>query len=181
MPRKAKWPSYEQYYREPAKGIELFLTKASVDGEDLAGDVIGRGEKEDHGPGDLVGGSGTLGGSGGDQALDALVIFAEGDHAGGDGVHRDLGREGFGERARQHDDPGFGGAVMRVLGPGAHAADVTDVHDAASVGVYKHALGGLLVAEKRGLQVDGVDEVPIGFGDVEGIDAGITGRAIDQA
>jgi hypothetical protein len=45
----------------------------------------------------------------------------------------------------------------------------------------KHLLGGLLAAEKSGFEVYLVNEIPIGFGDVERVEAGETGGVVDEA
>src|SRR5689334_18683183 len=69
---------------------------------------------------------------------------------------------------------------MRVLSPRPDSAERADIHDPAAALPF-HDAGGLLAAEERGLEVDGVDEVPVGFGDIERVEAGEAGGVVDEA
>ena len=59
---------------------------------------------------------------------------------------------------------------MRILIPGPDAAERTDVHDAARAGLL-HKKRALLAAEKRGFQIYIMDEVPVGFSELQRIAA----------
>src|SRR5579863_6574098 len=69
---------------------------------------------------------------------------------------------------------------MNVIGPGPNAAKRTDVDDPASAN-FSHLFRGFLAAEKCCLQVDVVDEIPLGFRDIERIEAGEPGGIIHEA
>src|ERR1017187_3230198 len=158
----------------------LSLAQSAIDGENLTCNEIRRLQKIHHGVGNFGGGAATPRRGVLDHALAALVDVFEGDRAGGDGIHGDFGSEGLGECAGEHDDAGFGSAVVGVLRPGSDAAQGTDVDDAATA-LPLHEARRLLAAEEDRLEVDGVDEVPIPLGDVERVDAGEAGGVVDQA
>src|SRR5208283_5915425 len=96
----------------------------------------------------------------------AFVQIVERDHARSNRVDGDLRRPRFGQSFGQHDYAGFRSAVVGVLGPRSNAAERADVHN-ASAGPLLHQTRAFLTTEEGGLQVDGVDEVPVGLGDVE--------------
>jgi len=130
--------------------------------------------------GDLFRRSGPAHGSGVDHGLDARVNVVERNHAGRDGIHRDARRKGFGEGLSEHDDSGFRSAVMGVLGPGANAAQGTNIHN-ASRALRVHLAGRFLAAEERALQVHVVNEIPIGFSDFKRVEAREAGGVVHQA
>src|ERR1035438_3498875 len=160
--------------------LPLSLAQSAIDGENLTCNEIRRLQKIHHGVGNFGGGAATPRRGVLDHALAALVDVFEGDRAGGDGIHGNFGSEGLGERAGEHDDAGFGSAVVGVLRPGTDATQGTDVDDAA-IALPLHEARRLLAAEEDRLEVDGVDEVPIPLGDVERVEAGEAGGVVDQA
>src|SRR5690349_2365269 len=68
---------------------------------------------------------------------------------------------------------------MRVFGPGANTAERADVHDAPGAFLF-HLPRGFLAAEKCALQIYIVNEVPIGFADVERIETRKTSGIVYQ-
>ena len=132
------------------------------------------------GIGDILAGPGTGGGRRADYALEARNGFPEGNDAGGDGVDGDTGAEAFGKGLGEHDDAGFGCAVVGVIGPGAEAAEGADVND-TTVALGFHAATGFAAAKESRLEIDVVNEVPVGFGDLEGIDTGEAGGVVYEA
>src|SRR5687767_4165906 len=99
------------------------LAQAAVHRKNLASDEWRSGQKEDDGVGDLSGSAGAFGRSVSDHVLVATVEVVEGDDTGGNGVHGDRWGKGFGERFGQHDDAGFGCAVVRMFGPWPNTAE----------------------------------------------------------
>jgi hypothetical protein len=59
---------------------------------------------------------------------------------------------------------------MNILRPSFNAANRGYVHDAPRAALH-HAARGLLSTEKIGLQISGMNRVPIRFGDFEWIDS----------
>ncbi len=68
---------------------------------------------------------------------------------------------------------------MRVVRPRAQAAQRTEVDDPPTI-AGDHAPRGLLATKERGFEVHVVDKVPIGFGDLQWIDAGKSRGVINQ-
>ncbi len=69
---------------------------------------------------------------------------------------------------------------MDVPAPGPDAAERTYVDNTAAA-VSVHPLRSLLAAKERGFQVYAMDEIPIGFGDLERIEFSKACRIVDQA
>jgi hypothetical protein len=155
------------------------LAESAVDGQSLPSDEIRCGQEKQYSIGDFIGSPRAAGGGFVDQAARPLVRFAEQDHARRDRIHGDLRREGFSQRAGHHDDPRLRRAVVRVVRPRPDTAQRAEVNDASAVG-REHAPPSLLAAEKGRLQVDGVNEIPVGFGDFERIDGGESRGVVHQ-
>ena len=97
-------------------------------------------------------------------------MLAERNDPGCHRVDRDLRREGLSKRTCQHNDSSFRRAVMRVIPPRPQPAQRTDIHNTPPL-ARQHPPRRLLAAEKRRLQIDIVNRIPIGLRDFQGIDA----------
>ena len=69
---------------------------------------------------------------------------------------------------------------MRMLGPGTDTAERADVHNTPACR-FLHQPRGILAAEKDSLQIHRVDEVPIGFSNIQRIERDKSRGVIDQA
>ena len=102
---------------------ELPIVQTTIYGQDLTSNKGGRGQKEVNGVGDFFRLAGALHRSGVNHGLHARVdVMVKRDHAGRNGVDRNLRREGFREGFSEHDDAGFRSAVVGMFGPRADAA-----------------------------------------------------------
>src|ERR1700733_10235065 len=69
---------------------------------------------------------------------------------------------------------------MRIHCPRTDAAERTEVHDAPGA-VFLHEQSGLLAAKERGFEIHVVDEIPVGFGELERIAAAEASGVVDQS
>lgn len=176
-PTTAPWEFFNASLTLPP----LSQRQAAIDHRELPGNKLRGREEVDHGIGNLIASAKALGGSLGAEGLQgSRLSFFKGNGTRGHAVDADPGSPGPGHSAGHVDDAGFGGAVVNVFRPGLNAADRRDVDDPATFGLLQHGAGSLLGAEEVGLEVGGMDEVPIGFRDQEWIDAGKAGGVIYQ-
>src|SRR5262249_11553434 len=159
--------------------MALSLAQTPVNRQDLTSDEVRRSEEIYNSARDFLGSSAAFRRSVLNHTKSALIDIVERDHAGGDRVHGDFGRERLGERPGQHDHARLRGTIMSVLGTGADAAERADVDD-SSAAVLLHDTCSLLAAEEGRFEVDRVNEVPIGFGDFEWVEAGEARGVIDE-
>jgi len=156
-----------------AKGVRRSAEpKAAVDVENLSGDEAGAGGKEQDGFGYIGGGAvaphgrfrgKALGiGSGSSNFIRNISIRKIIDEARSDAVDADLRGEGLGHGAREHVEGGFGGAVVRVAGPGVGRAKRADVDDAAVGGAQVGQ--GLAGSEEGASGVGFKDCIPLSKG-----------------
>src|SRR5438552_4154285 len=108
----------------------------------------------------------------GPRLLEHVQIALGLDGAGSDAVHADaLAAPGHAELAREHDDGGLGGAVVRHHRRAVHAGHRGDVDDHAAGLLLHHLLAGPLAAQEHAVEVDADHGVPAVDRDVLGLGA----------
>src|SRR6185312_7561805 len=163
----------------PRLRIGLTLAQPTVHGNHLPGDKPGALQKKQHRLSDLFSGPGPSGRSRRNKPLDALIDLVERNHAGRNGIDRDLRGPCARQRARQHHDSGLGRAVMRVIRPGPQRAERTEIDDVSAI-ARQHDLRRGLAAKEYGFEVDGMNEVPIRLFDRQRIELSEPPRVVDE-
>ena len=150
-----------------ASEIVSFRGFSAVDGDHLAGDESALSGKEQDRLRNVLGAPCLLQWSEFEHILRplALLLTGEQNRPRRDAIHQDLRGKGFGERARQHNDAGFGRAVMGITRPGFQAPERRNVDDSSAPFLLFHDACRGLRAEECSLQVDPQYAIPVALGE----------------